>query len=93
MQVGWGARFQAVKASDGDALAGIRLLLDGVEVGRTNEAGVLDVSLAQRPKVLGVFDERLELAEGWSVDPASGHFDDEDWSSVYVPLKPKSQEE
>ena len=71
MKPGWGGPVY-VNHSETDApLAGVRVLLDGIEYGRTDERGQLLVEVAEAPKRVD-----FEL-DGFEVVRQSGWIDDE----------------
>ena len=65
LRAGWGARVVALD-EDRQPLSGVRVLVDGVDLGATDAAGILDVSTETVPG-------RLELErDGWRQVDASG---------------------
>lgn len=84
LRPGWGNRIRAVDR-DGTPVAGAAVWLDGMQIGRTDASGVLDVTLRRPPRELRVEKSGLRTAGGDVFE--DGTFADLIWG-VTVVLEP-----
>jgi hypothetical protein len=85
LEPGFGVQF-FLRNADGNALEGIRLAFDGVELPPSGARGRVPFSAAERPRSIEVLTPGWRIVGG-DVDPASSEFDAENWWALAIELE------